>query len=131
MRNDNREDVKLFFKTEWEGDDLSKVMRMRVDNGATVYSGTVAGGSFSSYRPVADLKAGEEKDIAVMMSLPPEADNRYSFQESCQTWYFAVEDEAVGTGDGSTVLWAAAVCLVSGISVICAVKMKRKRDEEL
>lgn len=131
VRNDNREDVKLFFKTEWEGDDLSKVMRMRVDNGATVYSGTVAGGSFSSYRPVADLKAGEEKDIAVMMSLPPEADNRYSFQESCQTWYFAVEDEAVGTGDGSTVLWAAAVCLVSGISVICAVKMKRKRDEEL
>ncbi len=131
VRNDNREDVRVFFKTEWKAGSLGEVMRLRVDNGTIVYSGTAAGGSFAGYRPVADLEAGQEKNIAVMVSLPEEADNRFSFEESCQTWYFAVRDEAVETGDDGDLPWAAALCLVSGSAAVCIVKVRRRSDEHL
>ena len=128
IRITNLEDkpASVFLKVECGDESLADMLDMRIDNGRTVYSGSVRERAMLGFQQLVALEAGEARSIDISMSLADEADNGYSLREASQTWIFATENESPATGDGGAGA-AAAVCCAAAAAIIL---LRKKNDEK-
>ena len=130
IRNDRNHKVKVFFKAVCDSSELSQSMQLKIcsrPNGSgisgisagnvqTFYSGPMADRRLAEYRIIAELDAGEEKQLDITASLPSTADNGCQLEESAQLWYFTVSEDGAAPDTGE----AGRSGILMALAVLCA-----------
>lgn len=123
--NSSDEKATLLFRTEHEDDPLLDEMQLEIGEG--FYNGPLSSEELSEYKQITVLDPGQTKNIDVSLSLPAETSNDYQVAEGDVTWYFAVQQNPVKTGDSFPFWIIAGICFASAAAV--AVMLWRKRHE--
>lgn len=128
ITNNSGETATILFKTEYENNPLLDEMKLDIEDGS-FYSGSLASDEISEYRQIAVLDPGQTKSIDVSLSLPVETNNDYQVAEGDVTWYFAVQQNAVKTGDNFPFWILSVICFASAAAA--AYLIWRKRHESV
>lgn len=120
MKNMSGRKLVVYFRTDNVKTDLLDEMKLSIRCcGKSVYSGPLTSEALGSFMEIGTIENGRAGKFEFEISMPKEADNRYSMLEDNVTWIIVVsgaeeEDEsgAVATGDR----WLAPALAALGVS---------------
>ncbi len=128
IANDSDEKATILFKAECENNPLLDEMRLAIDDGR-FYSGPMSGKELSEYKQIAVLDPGQTKNIDISLELPVETGNVYQVEDGDVAWYFAVQQNAVKTGDSFPFWILAGICFASAAAAV--IVFWRKKHESI
>ena len=128
ITNSSSEKTTILFKAEHENDPLLDEMRLAIDS-VRFYSGPMSGKELSEYKQIAVLDPGQTKNIDISLELPVETGNVYQVEDGDVTWCFAVQQNAVKTGNSFPFWILAGICFASAAAAV--IVFWRKKHESI
>lgn len=120
MKNNSGRRLTVNFRTDNLKTDLLDEMKLSISCcGKNVYNGPLTSETLSTFLEIGTIEDGQAGKLEFEISMPKEADNRYSMLEDNVTWIIAVSDsdgedvtETAATGD----MWLPVAMAILGIS---------------
>ncbi|MCQ2546504.1 MAG: hypothetical protein MJ161_03020 [Clostridia bacterium] len=141
MRNKSGEKLTVHFRTENVRTDLLDEMKLSISCcGKKVYSGPLTSEELASFMEIGTIENGRAGKLEFEISMPREADNRYSMLEDNVTWIIAVSragkeeaSKAPLTGEKWLPLALAALgvsgAMLAAVITVCAGRRKGHGDD--
>lgn len=137
--NESGNDIKLYFHTYSESSDLLDNVNLTIilkdgSEEKEIYNGKLNSKKISEKFLLTKISGGKEQELIYKIEVPAELDNEYTLLEDEVRWMFSVEEieegfREVGSGDSMKAEVALSVMIISGISLIIAIK-KIKEEEK-
>lgn len=131
MKNKSDSDIKVFFRTQTESDDMLKKMKLKIKcDGKKVYEGDLAAEALNDFKKLTVINSNKENVLDFEVELPEDSENYYSVLKDNVVWQFKVEeiknDGEISTGDRANLLMVVFVLILSGVLILRAITWKRK-----
>ena len=130
--NESKNKIKLYFHTYSESSDLLNKINLTIilkdgEEEKEIYKGSLNSKELSEEFLLTEISGGKKQELLYKIDVPAELGNDYTLLEDDVYWFFSVEEieegfREVGSGDSMKAEIALSVMIISGISLIIAIK---------
>lgn len=142
MKNNSGKKLNVYFRTDNVKTELLEEMKLSISCcGSKVYSGPLTSEALSSFIKIGTIEKGRAGKLEFEISLPENADNRFSMLDDQVTWIIAVKDaendgtEKKGRSPATGELWIPLAIATLGIcgatlAAVIALTSGRRKDRK-